>query len=574
MLLLALVACAPQPDPGAGLPTAYAPPPIPLQVSSTLVGTPTILTSEGLAPGDRVRFYLSATGPGAGPCGPGGVCLGITNPVDLGAAVANARGTATLAAQTPNRPMTLWLQVARVRPANDLVSPVLEVQIVDPDADADGLSDRDEATEGTDPTNPDSDGDALTDGDEVHLHHTDPLLTDTDDDLASDAREVALGLNPSVADMDGDTIRDGIDLQPRVPDPPDPFQVDDVFATAFGVDLPDPEFEPTEGQVVWQDSLGFGVWLAQVDPQTGLLTPSDGRGTLLDQNVGPISVGRNGPEWALSDVGPQALWTRIQGPTLSLARAVQVQGVWQTSDLAGSLDQATPIGSLDPGDPAPRTLFFTPPALGAATGWRELDDPATTELTPALYRFARWSEGERVMTGVHPDASGVVQVFAFNTATHAETQLTSSPEAKGSTFIWLAPEFGGERVMFTTHGDANGDPTSIVVYRQIGGAWTPTLTIPMPPGLPYAISPEPLVYNGRSYISFISSNKPLNSDNGEAVVWIAGIDPTAPLMRRISYATSRSRKDPESYTGGARPFVFYTLAEGSRSRLRRCELGL
>lgn len=575
-LWLALVACAPTGVDPAHLAAEAVAPPGALQISSVMAGSPTVVSIRGLNPGDRVRFYASATGPGAGPCGFAGTpCLGITNPVDLGAVNANARGVAALHAHTPGQATTLWIQSMRIWPVNDVVSPVLEVQIVDPDADADGLSDREEAVAGTDPAQPDSDADTLSDGDEVHQHHTDPLRADTDGDLASDAREVALGLNPTRPDMDGDTIRDGLDLRPRVVDVPDTFRVDDVLATAAGVDLPDPEFEPTAGYAVWQDAAGAAVWLAQVDPQNGLLTPSHGRGTLLDQHVGPMSIGRNGPEWALSDGGPQALWTRLTGATLSLARAVQVGGAWQTSDVAGSLGQATPIGSLDLGDPAPRTLFFTTPAFGAPnTGWRELDDAATTENTPQFYQFVRWSEGERVVTGVHPDASGVTQVFAFDTATHSEAQLTTSPEAKGSTFFWLAPEFGDERIMFTTHGDADGHPTSIVVYRQIAGTWTPTLTIPMPPGLPYVVSPEPFTYNGRSYVSYISSNKPLNSDNGEAVVWIATVDPTAPFMRRISQATSVVRKDPESYTGGARPFVYYTLADGGRSRLRRCELGL
>ncbi len=44
----------------------------------------------------------------------------------------------------------------------------------DTDTDGDGLTDTDEATLGTDPTNPDSDGDTFTDGDEV-TQGTDPL---------------------------------------------------------------------------------------------------------------------------------------------------------------------------------------------------------------------------------------------------------------------------------------------------------------------------------------------------------------------------------------------------------------
>ena len=92
-LWLILVACAPSEDAPTAL--AIAPPPASLQISSVLAGTPTVISGHGLNPGDRVRFFASATGPGAGPCGVAGTpCLGIVNPVDLGAVNANAQGFA------------------------------------------------------------------------------------------------------------------------------------------------------------------------------------------------------------------------------------------------------------------------------------------------------------------------------------------------------------------------------------------------------------------------------------------------------------------------------------------------
>jgi hypothetical protein len=64
------------------------------------------------------------------------------------------------------------------------------------DTDNDGLTDDEEHTWETDPTNPDTDADGLLDGEEVHTYMTDPLVTDTDDDSFSDGDEIAAGTNP------------------------------------------------------------------------------------------------------------------------------------------------------------------------------------------------------------------------------------------------------------------------------------------------------------------------------------------------------------------------------------------
>lgn len=80
-----------------------------------------------------------------------------------------------------------------------------ELPVVDPapevviDSDGDGLSDDTEKELGTLPENPDSDADGLGDREEAQVYNTDPLNPDTDGDTYLDGAEVQGGYNPNGA---------------------------------------------------------------------------------------------------------------------------------------------------------------------------------------------------------------------------------------------------------------------------------------------------------------------------------------------------------------------------------------
>ncbi|PAT08236.1 putative Ig domain-containing protein [Corynebacterium hadale] len=70
------------------------------------------------------------------------------------------------------------------------------------DTDGDGLTDKEEAEKGTDPTKADTDGDGLTDKEELdgsknNGESTDPNIADTDGDGASDKDEIDAGTDPN-----------------------------------------------------------------------------------------------------------------------------------------------------------------------------------------------------------------------------------------------------------------------------------------------------------------------------------------------------------------------------------------
>jgi len=82
------------------------------------------------------------------------------------------------------------------------------------DDDNDGMTNSEEATAGTDPSNPDSDDDGLNDGDEVRRYVTDPLRNDTDGDAVPDGEEVLVWKSdPLRTDSDVDGITDGAEKQ-------------------------------------------------------------------------------------------------------------------------------------------------------------------------------------------------------------------------------------------------------------------------------------------------------------------------------------------------------------------------
>ncbi len=101
--------------------------------------------------------------------------------------------------------------------ANPEASPEANPEVVEPDPieptpedpDADGLTNDQELSLGTDPAVRDTDGDGLSDGQEVT---TSPLDADSDDDGLADGAEGAFGTNPMNPDSDGDGLPDGLEV--------------------------------------------------------------------------------------------------------------------------------------------------------------------------------------------------------------------------------------------------------------------------------------------------------------------------------------------------------------------------
>lgn len=153
-----------------------------------------------------------------------------------------------------------------------------------PDADADGLTDEEEALRGTNPVDADSDGDGVPDGYEVE-HGFDPLdasdgAADTDADGLDTAAEVAQGSDPRNRDSDGDGLTDGAEVNTHLTSPlladTDGDGIADGAEIANGLDPLDPA-----DAVLDPDSDGLNN-LGEVNAGTDINNPDTDADGLLD----------------------------------------------------------------------------------------------------------------------------------------------------------------------------------------------------------------------------------------------------------------------------------------------------
>jgi len=151
----------------------------------------------------------------------------------------------------------LILDVTEIANGSDPLNPCdPNLQAAVCDQDGDGLTNQQEQTLGTNPTNPDTDGDGINDGTEV-LNGSNPLnpcdpnpnsptcSTDSDGDGLTDNEENLHGTDPTNPDTDGDGISDGEEVlngtNPLDPCDPDVGKLDCID----GIHIPN-AFSPNE----------------------------------------------------------------------------------------------------------------------------------------------------------------------------------------------------------------------------------------------------------------------------------------------------------------------------------------
>ncbi|MEO0386587.1 MAG: hypothetical protein AAF281_03530 [Pseudomonadota bacterium] len=329
--------------------------------------------------------------------------------------------------------------------------------------------------------------------------------------------------------------------------------------------LRDLEFTAFEYLATWVEEApedlgreGYGfAFVAPVDPETGavqvdLAAPMP----FLAPSVRDYA---NGPEWALSQRGPEVFFTCNDAATAmpSLCRLSRFQtGDWQLSQVADSVGFMAKDPSRNPSDRVPKTHYEVRDSGPKIYGYRvdRTRNPRDVDI-PLGLASGRWmSDGRRLLlTEMAPQSRNVV---ALDAETGVYTRFFDDGFSRSFAFPFAAPELNGDDAIAVKIDPVIGTVgADVAIYRPTDdGRWERWSTIPpICPDYPYTSSHEPFVVGDRSFMTFVSHA----GDNGlvdPGVIWIATVDPDLPPERQVRQLVSPlscgedpiNRRDPEA----------------------------
>lgn len=333
----------------------------------------------------------------------------------------------------------------------------------------------------------------------------------------------------------------------------------------------DPEFYTAGNLVTFADEQR-NAWLSALDPQTGDFSSPTGRDIFIDDQLTPLVVSFNAPEFGFDQDGWALYYTKDSGGVPQIWRA-EVDGSEVITEVL-THDQTTRLSVLASKDPALETtrLLYAYGGFSPDEGkvaWLDESDPQSSEtIVGPIDRGARWVDGTAFFVYVE---SG--QVVLQDTQTGTVKTVAGSEGVKSYAYGWIAPETG-ELMILTLVDDSR-----IEVYSLEDGETSLYSSLGIPEASDYRIigSPETFTAGGKSYITLVVKE---SKNYARAEVWVWGIeeDPKRFILRCEDGRGEVIRTDPEAYAGEDEVFVYYNLVAGSLSEgqfeLYRCSTGL
>jgi len=342
--------------------------------------------------------------------------------------------------------------------------------------------------------------------------------------------------------------------------------------------IQDPEFDQIGYHMAWQD-LGGNLWLADVNPSTGDISPLNGKGQLLDTGLFPFYISGNGPEWSYGKGKANIVYAVYNGgvPQLKAARADSA-GVWGPVVLSKANSRSGALGSTTSNSGPPMIAYQVTLASGnSVAGWRSLYNSSSELMSSASRRGGRFVDGGPGIVAMSR-FNNESQIALIDTQTKAVTQLTFDSGEKVSPFMWWAPELGEYLVLTVV------DSRILAIYRKISGQWQRYLSLIIPSRFEFLTSPEVLVVNNASYFAIVTAERLepkgplLHWPAGRSEIWIGGIDPVSPFFRRVDDPTRDAlRVEPEFLVlSNGVPIVYYSEQDeiNGKTLLFRAATGL
>ncbi len=363
------------------------------------------------------------------------------------------------------------------------------------------------------------------------------------------------------------------------------WTVDDVPVGSPEVRYLDPEFLPGYPLMVFQD-MDNKVWIARLDPATGLLVTETGRDILVDSNIVRLDSTHQGPEWGLDQHGWAVFYTKYDVDGVrQIWRAEDSSGVMVRRQLTFSTNGNKAVfPSINSEDEQIKIGFanYDRGFLWAAVSYE--NEAMNYSFLPEYWHpspGSRWSPNTDevfypYITQRSPDS--IVQVASFDLRLRRATVLSNDAGRKVESWGFIAPEYGNDLCVASQI-----EQSEIAIYRNTGapgGYWTRVATLRMPPGEThrYIFSMEPLCglrgIGGMSYFSILAAVENDNDSDGAMMLLGLGADSTRRFIRRVDEGAVSGaiakRGEPETWIGSNEVFFYYN----SKGRLRRCRTGL
>jgi hypothetical protein len=354
------------------------------------------------------------------------------------------------------------------------------------------------------------------------------------------------------------------------------FVIHDVLVSSLDAKICDVEIDPLRKRICWQSPDDDKLWVCHLDTNTWGLTVPDGKETLIDSTLTPIDQTSNSGEWGYDQNGSYIVYNKEFNRKRYISLAAETGSTWSLCTLFDAPHRMNPHATKNPADTF-LAVHYISTLLTNYTKYKFLNNP-THEYWIHDFKDAHWASDEQLLTGVLKNNH---QVGLFDPANPAlPVQLTfDNGKVYSRPYMWRAPEHENSRMIF-----ANADGEEIRIFKEVSPGsnnYTLYMAFTSPSSNPvYRIigSPEPCVYDGQSYISFMTSSSECETACFPGEIWIAKIDSLAPIFRMISDPSIGIRTDPETLATNDSLLVYYTEVDDTTGpapvyRLKKCDTG-
>lgn len=329
----------------------------------------------------------------------------------------------------------------------------------------------------------------------------------------------------------------------------------------------DAEILESEAKLTFQSS-GGEIWVADLDPETGLFRNPTGKDILMDRGAANLRTTYNGPEFGVDRDGWAVYYTKSYNGELQAWKSELVNGKPVAKPLTrGQKRRQSVLVGKDTSAPAVRMLYLQGSRAGGDFQWIDERNPDNEQFASRLLGVdsPRWIDNTSKFVYVASKGDAAGQIHLVDVTTGKRQAVTNDAGTKTFAYGWRAPDFDNELLLM-----AMLNYRSVAIYRDMGGPYWTRIAELKPPAeskFNYFGSPEPFVFDGKSYVSLVLKSQNTTGVFKDSEVWIMGIGDNAsgPYIERVDDGGAPlMRSDPETFVTDDNVFIYYNAWGSNR----------